>query len=172
MKTDARCVATYAIKNIVTGEAYVGSTANWRLRKNSHLHLLRKGAHHSVWLQRAWNKYGAQHFVFLPCFNVASRAEALQLEDVVINEYFLNGLYNCKPNAIGFSGCDLPKTETHKLAISKAIFASWKNPEMRERRMQSMRGKRDVVKCPHCGLLGGGGNMHRYHFNKCKEALK
>jgi len=23
--------------------------------------------------------------------------------------------------------------------------------------------------CPHCGLIGGGGNMKRYHFNNCKS---
>ena len=25
------------------------------------------------------------------------------------------------------------------------------------------------VKCPHCNLIGGGGNMTRYHFDNCKE---
>ena len=25
-----------------------------------------------------------------------------------------------------------------------------------------------IVTCPHCGLEGGGGNMTRYHFDKCK----
>ena len=27
-----------------------------------------------------------------------------------------------------------------------------------------------IVKCPYCGVEGGGGNMTRYHFNKCKKA--
>ena len=25
------------------------------------------------------------------------------------------------------------------------------------------------VTCPHCGKIGGGGNMSRYHFNNCKH---
>jgi group I intron endonuclease len=162
-------VATYAIKNIVTGDAYVGSTVNWRLRKNSHMHLLRKGRHHSVWLQRAWNKYGSEAFIFVPCFNLESPEEAVAVEEQVIQEYFLNGLYNCKPKAFGFVGCDQPKTEEHKKAISGATFKSWEDPDIRKRRSMSMRGKRTIKSCPHCGLMGGGGNMKRYHFDNCKS---
>jgi group I intron endonuclease len=160
--------AVYAIKNIVTGQSYVGSTNSWRHRKAGHLHMLRKGKHHSVWLQRSWNKYGPDAFIFLPCYNVASHQEAIEIESEVIEEFFLNGLYNTKPDAFGFVGCDKPKTDAHKMAISKAITRSWKNPEMVERRKQSMRGKRNVVVCPHCELKGGGGNMKRYHFENCK----
>lgn len=162
-------VATYSIKNLVTGDAYVGSTSNWRLRRNSHMHMLRKGKHHSVWLQRAWNKYGQKSFVFLACYNHASHQEAVQAEQAIIEEFFLNGLYNCKPSAVGVVGCNQPKTEQHKKAISIAATESWQDPDMRERRQSSMRNKREVVICPNCGLSGGGGNMNRYHFDNCKK---
>jgi hypothetical protein len=33
---------------------------------------------------------------------------------------------------------------------------------------QNMRGPRSIVTCPHCGKTGGGSNMPRYHFDKCK----
>lgn len=161
-------IATYAIKNMVTGDAYVGSTSNWKNRKKSHMSLLRKGKHHSIWLQRAWNKYGANSFVFVPCFNHVSHQDALHVEDEVIEEFFLGGLYNCKKGAFGFVGCDQPKTEKHKKAMSVSAVKSWKNPEMRNARQLNMRGKRAVVVCPHCGLEGGGGNMRRYHFDNCK----
>ena len=161
--------AVYAIKNIVTGQAYVGSTVSWRHRRNGHLHLLRKGKHHSVWLQRAWDKYGADAFVFLPCFNVSSHKEAIEIEGEVLNEFFSKTLYNTKPEAFGLVGCDQPKTEAHKKAIGAALKASWQNPEIRERRSASMKGKRQILSCPHCGLTGGGGNMKRYHFENCKH---
>ena len=45
----------------------------------------------------------------------------------------------------------------------------WADPEQRAKKMQAMRGKREVLICPHCGLQGGGGNMRRYHFDKCKS---
>jgi group I intron endonuclease len=161
--------AVYAIKNIVTGQSYVGSTVSWRHRKACHLHLLRKGKHHSVWLQRAWDKYGSDAFVFLPCFNVESHKEAIEIEGEVISEFFLKSLYNTKPEAFGFVGCDQPKTESHKKAIGIAVKESWQNPQIRAKRSISMKGKKQTVSCPHCGLTGGGGNMYRYHFDKCKH---
>ena len=171
MNDGNKSIAVYAIKNIVTGQAYVGSTNSWRHRKASHLSMLRNNKHHSVWLQRAWNKYGEQSFIMMPCFNFTSHKEAIDFEGVVIDEYFLNGLYNCKPQAIGFVNCNQPKTESHKKSISAAIKQSWENEEIRERRSMSMRGKRDICKCPKCGLEGGGGNMKRYHFDNCKVGL-
>jgi hypothetical protein len=33
----------------------------------------------------------------------------------------------------------------------------------------NMRGPREKKTCPHCGFIGGGPNMGRYHFEKCKE---
>jgi hypothetical protein len=32
----------------------------------------------------------------------------------------------------------------------------------------NMRGPREKKTCPHCGFIGGGPNMGRYHFDKCK----
>jgi hypothetical protein len=31
--------------------------------------------------------------------------------------------------------------------------------------------KKATVSCPHCGLIGGRGNMLRYHFNNCKSLV-
>ena len=39
----------------------------------------------------------------------------------------------------------------------------------------SMRGLKKnlkVVECPHCGMVGSGPNMTRYHFNKCNSIIK
>lgn len=43
---------------------YIGSAVNLRRRKNGHWHTLRKNKHHSLHLQRAWNKYSEQAFTF------------------------------------------------------------------------------------------------------------
>ena len=55
-----------------------------------------------------------------------------------------------------------------KDAISKAKIDAWANPEYHKKTSEAMRGKRQIVVCPHCGKKGGGGNMRRYHFNNCK----
>jgi len=33
----------------------------------------------------------------------------------------------------------------------------------------NMRGPRQKKTCPHCGFVGAGGNMGRYHFDNCKH---
>lgn len=54
----------YQIRNLVTGKVYVGSSKNIRLRWYVHAHELKKNKHHSVLLQRAYNKYGKDAFVY------------------------------------------------------------------------------------------------------------
>ncbi len=48
----------YSITNILNGDRYIGSTANFYKRKHTHKTLLNQGEHHSIHLQRAWDKYG------------------------------------------------------------------------------------------------------------------
>lgn len=52
----------YKIENKVNGKVYVGSSKNIRIRKNGHLHKLRKGIHQSNLLQDAFNEYGEENF--------------------------------------------------------------------------------------------------------------
>jgi|LakMenEpi03Aug12_release.lakeMendotaPanAssembly.Ray.scaffolds.fasta_scaffold06396_34 hypothetical protein len=33
----------------------------------------------------------------------------------------------------------------------------------------NMRGPREKKTCPHCGFVGGGGSMMRFHFDNCKH---
>lgn len=54
----------YKITNKINGHCYIGSAVNIRLRWNNHRSELRKNKHHSIYLQRAWVKYGEDAFVF------------------------------------------------------------------------------------------------------------
>lgn len=54
----------YAIICLVDDKLYIGSSYQARVRCLTHRNLLRKGAHHNIHLQRAWNKYGESSFVF------------------------------------------------------------------------------------------------------------
>jgi hypothetical protein len=60
-------------------------------------------------------------------------------------------------------------TETCKLLslrLSERIVKS----ETREKRRIAMTGLRyPTIVCPHCNTAGAGGNMKRYHFDKCKN---
>lgn len=54
----------YAIENTVNGKRYIGSATNLAARRAWHMNALRRGAHHSVLLQRSYDKHGESVFSF------------------------------------------------------------------------------------------------------------
>lgn len=54
----------YIIKNLVNNKLYIGSAVNLKKRKREHFSLLKNNKHHSIYLQRAYNKYGKDNFIF------------------------------------------------------------------------------------------------------------
>lgn len=65
--------AIYKIESRSNPErCYVGSAVNIKKRWTTHLNSLRKGTHHSIQLQRHYNKYGESDLVFIvlePCLS-------------------------------------------------------------------------------------------------------
>lgn len=53
----------YAIKNKISGQVYVGSSANIERRWYFHRYHLRVGTHHSRALQSSWLEHGEDAFV-------------------------------------------------------------------------------------------------------------
>lgn len=58
-------VGIYKIMNIVNGDCYYGSSINVEKRWLRHTYELKRGSHHNLILQRAWNKYGEENFKFI-----------------------------------------------------------------------------------------------------------
>ena len=54
----------YKITNIINNKCYVGSAKNIKQRWQKHKQFLRRKIHHSIALQRAWNKYKINNFQF------------------------------------------------------------------------------------------------------------
>ena len=54
----------YAIRNVTNDKRYIGSASSLKAREREHFRSLGRGRHHSIALQRAWNMYGAEAFVF------------------------------------------------------------------------------------------------------------
>jgi group I intron endonuclease len=67
----------YAVRNTVNGKSYIGSTNDLYYRKALHLSQLRRGVHHSVILQRAFNKYGERSFDFIVLEHVKDYSQIL-----------------------------------------------------------------------------------------------
>jgi group I intron endonuclease len=86
----------YKITNTVNNKIYIGCASNIRTRINGHLYDLRRGMHKNSYLQKAWNKYGEEVFIFEI------------VEECVINNlhsrehYWVNEL-NCLNKNIGYN---------------------------------------------------------------------
>lgn len=113
-------IGVYCIKNIQENKYYIGSSFNIQSRKWNHFSALRHQKHHSIHLQRAWNKYGKDVFVFdvLQTFNEIEEKELRKIELQYIAKFdsYKNG-YNVSKRT------DCPKTEH---AWNKGLkFKNW-----------------------------------------------
>lgn len=76
----------YEIVNLVNGKRYVGSAVDLRSRWRSHLHLLRKGSHHSPRLQRSFDKYGEISFEFR-CLSLCAKEHLIANEQLALDSF-------------------------------------------------------------------------------------
>lgn len=94
----------YAIRNGWNGKRYVGQARNIFNRWTAHKVLLRKNKHHSVKLQRSWNKNGEQSFTF-EVLEIVTDGDLTEHEQWWMNYYNSceNG-YNIAPIAASQKG--------------------------------------------------------------------
>lgn len=86
----------YRVRNKINDKRYIGSTNDFEKGWKSRCQVLRRGNYHNIHLQRAWNKYGEENFVFEIEEEVAGDNRALLArEQVYLDEWFPTGLlYN------------------------------------------------------------------------------
>lgn len=155
-------IGLYAIVNRHTGKAYIGSSKNVELRMRHHKCYINRGLflHYQGYADDA-RKFGATGFDFR-ILRVTDTAEEAKTLETAFLEMWHGELYNKAPNANGATGIRRDKDVYIKGAAKRLS-----DPEYRNKLSAACKGKRQVVECPHCGLIGGGGNMRRYHFDKC-----
>jgi len=61
-------------------------------------------------------------------------------------------------------GKGIPKSVEHKRKLSESL----KGRKMTDEQKKKLKKPKKRIECPHCGKIGGAGNMKRYHFNNCK----
>ena len=121
----------YKIKNIVNGKVYIGQTTNISKRIKEHKNDLRNNNHHNIYLQRAWNKYGENSFVFEIIDEADEKYTLDALESFWISAYGgyqSKAVYNAKDG--GANGA--PTKET-KCKISTALTGRKASEETREK---------------------------------------
>lgn len=89
--------AIYAIVNQVTRDMYVGSAVVVKRRWNAHRNTLTKKCHHSIRLQRAYEKYGADAFDWEIIQFVDDKSNLIPREQFWID--FFKPAYNSRPIA-------------------------------------------------------------------------
>ena len=99
-------IGVYSITNTNTGMLYIGSSVNVNARISRHKCMLKKGNHHCLHLQRAWDKYTEKSFSFDIVEVVDTEDKCRELEELILSEVF-DKLYNIKSTALGCASGEL-----------------------------------------------------------------
>lgn len=122
-------VIIYGIENIPTSDMYVGSTKQLlKDRQSQHLKELYKGKHHSILLQRSWDKYGEKCFIFklLDQKVCNSKFERALFETFYVDKF---GTLNSMPVDIDKSNFTMSDSAREKVRLTlKENYAN--NPEI------------------------------------------
>lgn len=146
----------YAITNTGNGKRYIGSAVDIKKRWARHRAELKKGAHHSSKLQRAWDKHGVDSFVFEVIERVFT-ADLIAREQAWIDLYesCAKG-YNSRPTAGSMFGhrhskktvelCRAAKigvkfTDEHKAKLSAWQFGRKQSEETKAKRSAALKGR-------------------------------
>ena len=76
----------YKIKNLLNGKCYIGSSVAIHQRWAIHNRLLKRQKHHSILLQRAWDKCGEENFIY----EILEKVEQTKLLER--EQYYLDSL--------------------------------------------------------------------------------
>lgn len=148
----------YHIKNKVNKKLYIGSAVNIGKRWAEHLRSLVGGYHHNRKLQNAWNKYGAEAFVFAVVEFVDNVDDLLVREQYWIDcEEAVTKGYNLAPKAgsllnfkhteetkerIRAAHIGLPRSDEHRKNLSIANTGKKMSDEARQKMREAKLGKK------------------------------
>ncbi|MFQ5857558.1 MAG: GIY-YIG nuclease family protein [Anaerolineae bacterium] len=90
----------YQIRCVPTGKIYIGSAVDLEHRWEQHRRSLRRGDHHNIYLQSAWDKYGEANFEF-SVLEFVDPADLLRAEQEWIDRT------GCADRNIGFNIYDV-----------------------------------------------------------------
>lgn len=94
-------IGIYEIRNKINNKVYVGSSVDINQRWIAHRSALRNNSHHSAHLQRSWNKYGEDSFIFA-ILKIVSVSILLSEEQIFIDLFkscLIDNGYNISPIA-------------------------------------------------------------------------
>jgi group I intron endonuclease len=105
-------ICIYQIENKITKDVYIGSSINFNIRKNQHINKLRRGKHHSIFLQAAFDKYEEANFE-IKILEECSKCNIKDKEQFWID--LIKPLYNMCKKAYSTKGRKMTQETKEKL---------------------------------------------------------
>ena len=141
----------YQIRNIINEHIYIGSSHNIEERFKRHKRDLYNQTHHSIYLQRAYNKYGINNFVYEIIEEVYIEKDLLDREQYYIDK--LNPQYNVSTKATNCVLCGVQNgmygkqsafkgkshTESAKQRIAQGHVGITRSIESRQKQSESLK---------------------------------
>ena len=116
-------IGVYVIKCKINDRFYVGVSKDIKARWNEHKSDLKNNKHHSIKLQRSYNKYGAEAFEYLVIYESLDYETAVNLELAMIKAFYGKMLLNSSANSKGFYK-GYKHTLESRAKISKALIGN------------------------------------------------
>lgn len=140
----ARKSGIYQILCIPTGKVYIGSAVWLAKRKSHHKEALLKGKHHSIYLQRAWDKYGKYAFVY-SILEYCEKEKLTELEQRYIDILKASERdygFNMQPKAHSNLGMTYGQETRNKISAARKIKGGTLTPVQIEELRERMKGNR------------------------------
>lgn len=106
-------IGIYRIRNLINDKCYYGSSKNIEKRWKRHKSDLKNNHHHNIILQRSWNKYGKENFIF-EIVEICENNELFEKEQIYLDN---SPNYNIGKKASG--GDNLTNNPNKKEIITK-----------------------------------------------------
>lgn len=157
LPTGLNVMGVYQLRNVVNGKLYIGSSTMLRKRRNRHFDQLRHGKHHSIYLQRSYNRYGFDKIVFEILEIIEDQSILIQREQYYIDQF--KPKYNmCKKaeSTTGFkmsaktrkkmskSHTGLHRSFEHRKALSKALIGHVISIETRQKLIDAWKRRKAI----------------------------
>jgi len=135
----------YQIRNNINGKIYIGQSSNVEQRWYAHKSDLRRGKHRNSYLQRSWDKYGENNFVFEIIEEIQNEKRLTVREqhyaDIFNPEYNL-GKYMDSPRR-GVKVSDETRRKLSKATAGKRnpMYGKKRTKEVREKISKALSGE-------------------------------
>lgn len=147
----------YQIMNKKNYHVYIGSAVDIKKRWNGHKIALRKGIHHSILLQRAWDKYSEESFEF-------SEIEFVEKENLISKEQYYFDLLKPEYNICKIAGSTLGVKASEEAKQKNRLAHLGKRPSLET--LAKLSFARKSINNPMYGRTGELSHLFGKHLSE------